>query len=80
MKDVNDFTEDQVKFLRCLRSDFDGPTSSASLIYMLAGILDELAPDWRTKPVLSDAGLQSDLEVCGVALQYLDIQAAIVRD
>lgn len=60
-----------------LLSDFKGPTSSATLLYILANVLDELKPDWRTEKIFSDAQLQADVEVCEAAIKYLEIQSAV---
>jgi hypothetical protein len=77
MTDVHSFSAEQRSFLKMLLSDFKGPTSSATLLYILANVLDELKPDWRTEKIFSDAQLQADVEVCEAAIKYLEIQSAV---
>jgi len=75
MKEVELFSEDQKGFLKQLVSDFHGPTSSGSLLYILESTLDELKSDWRLQDqVVSDHTLQADLEVCMAALAYLRVK------
>ena len=65
------FTEEQKKFLQGLIADLDGPTHTATLLYIIENLLDELRPNWKTGRIVDDDGLRADLQVCLAALQCL---------
>ena len=65
------FTEQQTKFLQGLIADLDGQTHSATLLYIIEKLLDELKPNWKAGNIVDDRELRSDLQVCLAALQYL---------
>lgn len=77
MSDVDLFTEEQKKFLSCLVSDFGGPTSTGTLLYIIEQLLYTLKPDWQLDNFADDKDLQSDLEVCMAALSYLKVKDAV---
>lgn len=77
MIDAHTFTEEQKKFLSSLVSDFGGPTSTGSLLYIIENLLYTLAPDWELKSLPDDSNIKNDLEVCLAALQYLKVKDAI---
>ena len=65
------FTEDQTKFLQGLVTDLDGSTHTATLLYIIENLLDELKPNWKAGNIVDDDKLRSDLQVCLAALRYL---------
>jgi hypothetical protein len=71
MIDTETFTEEQTKFLQGLVTDLDGPTHTATLLYIIERLLDELKPNWKIGNIVDDDKLRSDLQVCLAALQYV---------
>ena len=71
MINTEKFTEKQKGFLKGLVTDLDGPTHTATLLYIIEKLLDELKPNWKAGNIVDDGDLRSDLQVCLVALQYV---------
>lgn len=74
MYDVDIFTADQKKFLSHIVSDFGGPTSTGSVLYVMQNLLYHLKPEWELSSFSADAQLKADLEVCLAALHYLKVK------
>ena len=70
MINTEKFTEEQTKFFQGLVSDLDGPTHTATLLYIIEKLLDKLKPNWKAGKI-DDDQLRSDLQVCLAALQYV---------
>lgn len=73
--DINSFDEEQKRFLSCIVSDFGGPTSTASVLYILERALGECKPDWELDPQAFSEDLRKDIEVCMAALNYSKVQS-----
>ena len=63
-------TEKQQAFLKGLVTDLDGPTHTATLLYIIEKLLDELKPNWMVGNIVDD-DVRSNLQVCLAALQYV---------
>ena len=70
MINTETFTEEQTKFFQGLVADLDGPTHTATLLYIIEKLLDKLKPNWKAGKI-DDDQLRSDLQVCLAALQYV---------
>jgi hypothetical protein len=72
--DVDVFDDEQKRTLACLVTDFDGPSMTATLLYILESVLGDLNPDWERDPQALRPETRKNVEVCMAALQYLRIQ------
>jgi len=79
MYDVDIFSEEQKKFLSSIVSDFGGPTSTGSVLYVMQNLLYHLKPDFDLDSFSDDPELKADLEVCLAALHYLKVKDAAER-
>ena len=72
--DIDNFDDEQKRTLAGLVSDFGGPTMTASLLYLLDRVLNELNPDWDRDPQALNTSTRKEVEACMAALQYLRVQ------
>ena len=72
---IDDFSDEQKRFLSAIVSDFGGPTSTAAVLSILEHVLGECLPDWVLDPQPMSEDLRKDVEVCMAALNYSKVQS-----